>query len=260
MSALKKINGAGRRVFGGLQPGFTAVELVVIIAVIAGGLLMLLPALTRAGENDDSAKCLSNLRKLGVMYGNYASDHGGIIPLSVYVGNTQRLGLNVLRNMDYSEGYTEMFLCPSWPPFVYEGSGHNDRYGMLRPAGWYNEATQGHFTEVSDAGRAFAFYNLNEVALPEQFNLLSDTVTRVGSQYTTWTAHTDGANPHFRHGGSCNVLFADGGVESADEERFVEAYRKGSVLSGSHTIFITRGMERGPEERESVRITGLTAP
>ena len=55
---------------------FTLVELLVVVAIIAVLASLLLPALTRAKSQANSAKCLSNLRQLGLTLSVYTSDHG----------------------------------------------------------------------------------------------------------------------------------------------------------------------------------------
>jgi prepilin-type N-terminal cleavage/methylation domain-containing protein len=60
--------------------GFTLVELLVVIGVIALLAGLLLPVLAAARENGRNSTCLQNLRQLYVAYQLYSADHGGYVP------------------------------------------------------------------------------------------------------------------------------------------------------------------------------------
>jgi prepilin-type N-terminal cleavage/methylation domain-containing protein/prepilin-type processing-associated H-X9-DG protein len=68
--------------------GFTLVELLVVIGIIAVLISLLLPSLNAAREQARTAKCLSNLQQLGLAAVTYTSANKGyIVPADVFYGN-----------------------------------------------------------------------------------------------------------------------------------------------------------------------------
>jgi len=72
--------------------GFTLVELLVVIGITAVLISVLLPALSRAREQANSVKCLSNLRSMHQAATMHANDHQGFIPAA---GDLTQDGLGV---------------------------------------------------------------------------------------------------------------------------------------------------------------------
>src|SRR5438093_10690259 len=88
------------------KTGFTMVELLVVIAVIAILASLLLPALARAKAKAQAAGCLSNLRQLTLCWLMYADDNGDSLPPNVAL-NTLGDGVGT------RVGWTTR--DPSWP-------------------------------------------------------------------------------------------------------------------------------------------------
>jgi len=60
--------------------GFTLVELLVVIGIIAVLIALLLPVVSRARKNANVVACMSNLRQIGVCLRNYSVDNRDSLP------------------------------------------------------------------------------------------------------------------------------------------------------------------------------------
>ncbi len=68
------------------RSGFTLVELLVVIGIIAVLIGVLLPALSRARQQSQAVACLSNMRQLGQGLVLFAGEHKGYLPKAWYNG------------------------------------------------------------------------------------------------------------------------------------------------------------------------------
>ena len=105
--------GWGAFVHRGLLPGFTLVELVVVMAIILILAAILLPVFERALKSAGCTTCLMNVRHLGMAARLYADDYDGLLPPAVIdIPNSSQQNCWDILLMPYLR-CREMYLCPA---------------------------------------------------------------------------------------------------------------------------------------------------
>ena len=166
--------------------GFTLIEMLVVIAILAVLAAILFPVFSRARENGRRTSCLSNLKQIGLGIAQYTQDYDGAYPL----------GLQADWNYGWpttTEPYIksiQVFRCPSddtqtqAPDWTLDWAGLPISYaanGLMTCEGDCNNATNGQLLGVMQMAQPWIKDNprrLSSVARPAQVVLVAEKHNR----------------------------------------------------------------------------------
>src|SRR5688572_19621811 len=119
------------------RAGFTLVELLVVIGIIAILISVLLPTLGRARESAKRTQCLSNLRQIAVMLNMYANAYNQQVPIGVSGSGAAGSAIAEANNYNITRPTTALGADPEFQIVRYVG------LGLLIKAGYVKEDRAG---------------------------------------------------------------------------------------------------------------------
>ncbi|HEV2392167.1 MAG TPA: DUF1559 domain-containing protein [Verrucomicrobiae bacterium] len=209
--------------------GFTLIELLVVIAIIAILAAMLLPSLTRAKAQSQSARCKSNLHQMGIALRMYLDDFQKYprywVPTPPAVN--PRLGFWDYKLLPYCGSNQSLFLCPSvigpinnviknWSPMEDATGLHPNRSYGYNASGWSNEWRFGlGGSPVGQENPPFPVVPERQVFVPADMIAVADYDPLLTDDDNDADLNADFLFMGLmgRHNRGANVLFCDGHVE-----------------------------------------------
>jgi prepilin-type N-terminal cleavage/methylation domain-containing protein/prepilin-type processing-associated H-X9-DG protein len=252
------------------RSGFTLVELLVVIGIIAILVAILLPAMSRAMASARSIRCQGNLRQIGVGYSFYRNEYNNWLPpvnsfiaynadgtskvygvynaIGPYLGRKEWGGIS--EPAGSTEGYIKfdsywgsqkgtkftgtVFYCPDSKEDIPQ-----PWYGVTYGESLYNQKPNG--TAMTGGGNPKAW------SFPRNGNQIRDPSSKIFfADANSW--HLDsianvGISSNFdlsRHLGGTNILFVDGHVQNFKRNQVISDITRDPASSKSMENFRLR--------------------
>lgn len=210
------------------QPGFTLLELLVVIAIIAILAALLLPVLSSAKQKAWQASCLNNHKQLALAWRMYSDDNAGALVIDDYTEGTNYPSW-IHGDMAFPDDATNVALIQSGllynfvnNPGIYrcpaDQTSHDRSYSMQEQLAPYDSGQPSDYEASIGYPGYPPMYSENQIRitppsstvvfLDENPITINDGFFAIPISGNTWYD-----DPAAWHSHGCNFSFADGHVE-----------------------------------------------
>jgi prepilin-type N-terminal cleavage/methylation domain-containing protein/prepilin-type processing-associated H-X9-DG protein len=227
---IKPCGGASRR------RGFTLVELLVVVAIIAVLTTVSLAAARNMRAGANKVKCLSNQRQIGTAVMAFAAENNRLLPQTTHTTGSRRKEESWIYQLspyfgDSPGKIDEVRVCPADPPQRQERIRRMNATSYALNDLVFDSPTFSRLANIGRPEETILLFILSENRAP--------SVTRDhihGSEWSSWAGalsdiepdrHRSGAQAKGRTEGSANYLYADGSARNIPAKVFKSLFDKG---------------------------------
>lgn len=218
--------------FRSVRRGFTLLEMLIVIVILAILVGLIVPMISRATVSANTAKCASNLRQIGTGLMLYSAENAGFFPPTTHTTGSRRIEESWIYGIaEYLDNVDQVRVCPADPAkrrkrIIEQRASSYALNDLIFDNPEYHQAYR-----IPNRSHTFMAFILSEN------RAASRTWDHVhAEEWSAWNyalndvevdRHRVGARAEDRLKGSANYLFADGHVENIRAEEFKSFFDRG---------------------------------
>ncbi len=253
--------------------GFTLVELLVVVAIIALMVSILLPALGKARTQARAVVCASQMKQISLAFCTYVMDNKGDIPIAyrIMANNIGSrpwiwallpyIGGDSAKEATWEEP-ADLWFCPSdKDPYPMGFSPHNQKYTSYALNGYYKKAGAGSGWTLASPELRFGpggKYKLDNIRMASDCMFMIET-SYYGQVYDIYNPNLLQYNPDwqghhrytsgFYHDQAMNIMFVDSHIGRVKGYEADEVAAPVNIKTSGHMFWTHLSLPDSQEDR-----------